>query len=182
MKKLVSLLLAVIMVLSMGSIAMADEPVELTIAVIRRATDISNSYNERAWAKDAEAAMNVKLNFIELPEGSHQEPLAGLLSGEQVDVYFMGMHFSDSIITENPGMFHAYTLDEIKTYCPTYYELAEKYVDNWQEYTTWPDGKIYGLMGHNAKQATGLLQGTIPLFQPGRRIDLLHVQPSCQLI
>ena len=159
MKKLVSLLLAVIMVLSMGSIAMADEPVELTIAVIRRATDISNSYNERAWAKDAEAAMNVKLNFIELPEGSHQEPLAGLLSGEQVDVYFMGMHFSDSIITENPGMFHAYTLDEIKTYCPTYYELAEKYVDNWQEYTTWPDGKIYGLMGHNAKQATGLLQG-----------------------
>ena len=61
MKKLVSLLLALIMVLSMSSIALAaDEPVELTLAVIRRATDISNSYNERAWVKDAEKALNVK--------------------------------------------------------------------------------------------------------------------------
>lgn len=160
MKKLVSLLLALIMVLSMSSIALAaDEPVELTLAVIRRATDISNSYNERAWVKDAEKALNVKLTFVELPEGSHAEPLAGLLAGEQIDVYFMGMHFADSIITENPGMFHAYTMDEIKTYAPTYYALAEEHVEDWQTFTTWPDGNIYGLMGHNARQATGLLQG-----------------------
>lgn len=160
MKKLVSLLLAVIMVLSMSSMAFAaEEPTELTIAVIRRSTDISNSYNERAWVKDAEKALNLKLNFVELLEGSHSEPLAGLLAGDQVDVYFMGMHFDDSIITENTGMFHAITMEEIQTYCPTYYALAEKYVDGWQEYTTWPDGNIYSLMGHNVKQATGLTQG-----------------------
>ena len=111
------------------------------------------------FRSDAEEALNVKLNFVELPEGSYAEPLAGLLAGEQIDVYFMGMHFADSLITENPGMFHAYTLDEIKTYTPTYYALAEEHVEDWQKFTTWPDGNIYGLMGHNAKQATGLLQG-----------------------
>ena len=114
MKRLVSLLLALMMCLCTANLAIAESaPTELTIAVVRRTTDITESFNEKMWVKDAEEALNVKLNFVELIEGAVDEPLAALLAGDLPDVFFMGMQFAVSLITMNSGLFRPITDEEI---------------------------------------------------------------------
>ncbi len=162
MKRLVSLLLALMMCLCTANLAIAEStPTELTIAVVRRLKDISESYNERAWAKDAEKALNLKLNFVEFMEGAVDEPLAAVLAGDLPDVFFMGMQFGETLITQNSGLFRVITEDDLKTYAPNYYSMVENNVEGWREYMTYPDGNMYGLMGaslsSNQHQAQGIM-------------------------
>ena len=160
MKRLVSLLLALMMCLCTANLAIAEStPTELTIAVVRRTTDITESFNEKMWVKDAEEALNVKLNFVELIEGAVDEPLAALLAGDLPDVFFMGMQFADSLITMNSGLFRPITEEEIKTYAPTYYNLAETYAAGWRESMTYPDGNMYGMMSGPLTSEQHLTQG-----------------------
>ena len=147
--RILSLFVALILCLTMfGCVSYAEEaPVELTIAVRRRAYDDTESYSEKHWVQEAEAACNVKINWIELKEDSMAEQLAAVLAGELPDAFMCGANMTDSLIAQNPNLWRTLTVEEIQQYCPTIYSLYNEYVDGWQEFLTYPDGNIYGLIG-----------------------------------
>ena len=146
MKRLISLLLALLLSLSVLG-ALADEPVPLTVAVIRRSTDTTESYNEKYFVKKSEEACNVKLTWIELPQDQTAEPLAALLAGNLPDIFMVADAMSDTIVLQNSKLWQPITVEELQQYCPNVYAEYEKYVDGWQAFLTYPDGNIYGLMG-----------------------------------
>ena len=147
MKRLFSLLLALLLCVTAFSFAQAEEPTPLTVAVIRRSTDTTESYSEKYFVKDSEAACNVKLTWIELPQDQAAEPLAALLAGNLPDIFMVADAMSDTIVLQNSKLWQPITVDELKQYCPNLYNEYETYVDGWQAYLTYPDGNIYGLMG-----------------------------------
>lgn len=110
-------------------------------------TDTTESFSEKYFVKDSEAACNVKITWVELLDGQHSEPLAAMLAGNLPDIFMLSGKISDSVILQNASLWQSLTVDEIKQYCPNVYVLYEKYVDNWEAYLTFPDGNIYSLMG-----------------------------------
>jgi len=149
LKQLLSLLLVFALCLSfLGIAAIAEEaPVELTIAVRRRPYDSTTSYSEKHWVQKAEEACNVKINWIELLEDSMTEQLAAVLAGDLPDAFMCGANMTDSLITQNTNLWHVITMEELEAYCPTYLNVCETYIDGWKDFTTYPDGNMYGLMG-----------------------------------
>ena len=147
MKRLTCLLLALMLCLPALTFAQAEEPVSLTIAVMRRSTDTTESYSEKYFVKDSEAACNVKITWIELPEGQTKEPIAGMLAGNLPDIFMMAGNISDSVILQNAKLWQPITVEELQEYCPNVYNLYETRVEGWKDYLTFPDGNIYSLMG-----------------------------------
>lgn len=160
LKRIISLFLVVVMCLSVTTFAHADDaPVELTVVVCRRTTDITESFNQKHWAQDSQKACNVKINWIELTEGQIDEPLAALLAGDLPDVIFMGNKVSDALISANSKLWQAITVEEIKTLCPNVYAMYEKYFPDWENFLTYPDGNIYGLMSGSLSQTMNCIWG-----------------------
>ena len=131
------------------SFAIAEEPTQLTICIGRRPYDSTESYSEKHWVQEVEKACNLKINWIELPEETMKEQLSSALinTNNLPDIFMCGNKMTDSIVSQNTGLWHVFTMDEIKQYAPTYYEVCEKYIDGWVDATTYPDGNIYSLMG-----------------------------------
>ena len=153
-KRILGILLAAAICFSLigSSIASAapastEEPIELTICVGRRPYDSTASYAEKHWVQKAEKACNVKITWIELLEDSMSEQLAAVLAGNLPDAFMCGKHMADPLIVQSTDMWRSFTLDEIREWAPTYYATCERYIDDWQNFVTYPDGKIYGLMG-----------------------------------
>ena len=145
-KRILSFLMALMLLCGIASIAAAEEPVTLTIATTRRTTDITESYNQKNWAQEIEKACNVKINWIELTEGQIEEPLTALLAASPLpDIFWSGKAMSDSIASLNTKLWHVITEDEIKTYMPNLYNFYENYFPTWRENQTYPDGNIYSL-------------------------------------
>ena len=142
-KRILSFLMALMLLCGIASIAAAEEPVTLTIATTRRTTDITESYNQKNWAQEIEKACNVKINWIELTEGQIEEPLTALLAASPLpDIFWSGKAMSDSIVSLNTKLWHVITEDEIKTYMPNLYNFYENYFPTWRENQTYPDGNI----------------------------------------
>lgn len=145
-KRILSFLMALMLLCGIASIAAAEEPATLTIATTRRTTDITESYNQKNWAQEIEKACNVKINWIELTEGQIEEPLTALLAASPLpDIFWSGKAMSDSIVSLNTKLWHVITEDEIKTYMPNLYNFYENYFPTWRENQTYPDGNIYSL-------------------------------------
>ena len=147
--RIVALFLSLAMLLSLCSFAIAEEPTQLTICIGRRPYDSTESYSEKHWVQEEEKACNLKINWIELPEETMKEQLSSALinTNNLPDIFMCGNKMTDSIVSQNTGLWHVFTMDEIKQYAPTYYEVCEKYIDGWVDATTYPDGNIYSLMG-----------------------------------
>ena len=147
--RIVALFLSLAMLLSLCSFAIAEEPTQLTICIGRRPYDSTESYSEKHWVQEVEKACNLKINWIELPEETMKEQLSSALinTNNLPDIFMCGNKMTDSIVSQNTGLWHVFTMDEIKQYAPTYYEVCEKYIDGWVDATTYPDGNIYSLMG-----------------------------------
>ena len=93
MKKLISLVLALAMLLPMfATIALADEaPVELSIVVRRRDTDITETFDEKYWAQKVLEDLNIDLQFVEISENDAQTEVATIMAGSTLpDVFFVG--------------------------------------------------------------------------------------------
>ncbi len=148
-KKLVGIMLVLMLCAPLfEGVALADDgPVELTIAVRRRPYDSTTSYSEKHWVQKAEEACNVKIHWIELLEDSMAEQLAAVLAGELPDAFMCGKDMTDALISQNTGLWHPLTMEDLQTYAPTYYNVCETYIDGWKDFVTYPDGKMYGLMG-----------------------------------
>lgn len=150
MKRILSLALALAMMLTLcgiTSVTAEEAPTELTIVTVRRTTDITESYSQKVWVQDLEKACNVKINWIELVEGQYDEPLTALLASDKLpDIFWAGSIMSDSIVSQNPGLWHVMTMDEITTYMPNLYAFLQKYwADGWVANQTYPDGNIYSM-------------------------------------
>ena len=145
-KRVLSFLMALMLLCGISSIAAAEEPVTMSIATVRRTTDITESYNQKNWSKDIEEACNVKINWLELTEGQTDEPLTAILASNSLpDIFWAGSIMSDSLVSLNTKLWHVITEDEIKTYLPNLYNFYENYFPTWRENQTYPDGNIYSL-------------------------------------
>lgn len=147
-KRVLSFLMALMLLCGISSIAAAEEPVTMSIVTTRRTTDITESYSQKVWVQELEKACNVKINWVELTEGQVDEPLtATLASATLPDIFWTGKAMTDGIVSQNTKLWHVITEDEIKTYMPNLYNFYETYVDGWRENQTYPDGNIYSLPG-----------------------------------
>lgn len=148
--RIIALALTSLMILTMGvALALADEPEELTIVIGRRSYDATTSYSEKHWVQEAEKACNIKINWIELPETTIKEQLASVMADANnlPDVFMCGKFMTDDLVSQNVSLWRPLTLEEIQTKVPNYYNFCEEYIDDWQEFITYPDGNIYVMMG-----------------------------------
>lgn len=148
-KRILSVFLALTLCLTLaGGFAVAeDAPVELTICVGRRPYDSTESYSDKHWVQKAEEACNVKITWIELLEDSMTEQLAAVLAGNLPDAFMCGGKMSDALVVQNSSLWRPITMEELRQWAPNYFSTCEKYVDGWQDFVTYPDGNIYGMMG-----------------------------------
>ena len=149
MKKLVSLVLALAMLLPMfASVALAEAPTELSIVVVRRETDITETYDEKYWAQKVLEDLNIDLKFIEMAEADRATEVATLLAGSTLpDVFMAGTAMTDELVLANSGLWRTLTVEEIREKLPNAAAVYDKYIDGWEAYLTYPDGNIYGLPG-----------------------------------
>lgn len=147
MKKLVSLVLALAMMLTMfASVAVAEEPAKLSVVVVRRETDITESYNEKYWVQKVKEDLNIELEFIEMAEADRATEIATILAGSTLpDVFMAGNAMTEALVLANAGLWRTFTVDEIRTKLPNAAAVYDKYIDSWEAYLTYPDGNIYGL-------------------------------------
>ena len=126
--RIVALFLSLAMLLSLCSFAIAEEPTQLTICIGRRPYDSTESYSEKHWVQEVEKACNLKINWIELPEETMKEQLSSVLTNTNnlPDIFMCGNKMTDSIVSQNTGLWHVFTMDEIKQYAPTYYGSMRK--------------------------------------------------------
>lgn len=148
-KRFLSLLLGLVMCLALfsGTARASEAPVELTICTVRRTTDITTSYAEKHWVQALEKACNVKITWIELLEGSTDEPLTALLAGNLPDIFWAGSILKDDIISQNTSLWHTITEEEMQTHTPNLVKFMDANVDGWRDFLTYPDGNIYGFAG-----------------------------------
>lgn len=164
MKRLVSLILALVMVLSMSA-ALAEvtyplttEPVTITIAVAQHDADVVEDFNTKYAIKQAEEVTGVHIEWIPVIEGNTTEKVATMLAGDLPDV-FLGL-VNDTMIMQNPSLF-VQTEDLIEQYCPNIYATYEAEVDGWRTFLTYPDGHMYGLIANYRFNPNNGIDGTM---------------------
>lgn len=147
MKKLVSLFLALVMLLSLTTtFAVAEDNVELSIVVRRRDTDVTESFDEKYWAQKTQEDLGIKLNFIEISENDYATEIATILAGSTLpDIFFVGNSMNDTLVLANAGLWRPITEEEIRTYIPNAAAVYDQYMGDWQSYLTYPDGNMYAL-------------------------------------
>lgn len=167
MKRLVSLFLALVMVLSMSA-ALAEvtyplttEPVTITIAVAQHNADAVSDFNTKTAIKQAEEVTGVHIEWIPIQEGNN-EKVATMLAGDMPDV-FLGL-LNDTLIQQNSDMF-VQTENLIEKYCPNIFATYEENVDGWRTFLTYPDGHMYGLIANYRANPSNGMQGTMWIRQ-----------------
>ena len=168
MKRLVSLFLALVMVLSMSA-ALAEvtyplttEPVTITIAVAQHDADVVEDFNTKYAIKQAEEVTGVHIEWIPIIEGNTTEKVATMLAGDLPDV-FLGL-VNDTMIQQNPSLF-VQTEDLIEKYCPNIFATYEEHVDGWRTFLTYPDGHMYGLIANYRANPNNGINGTMWIRQ-----------------
>lgn len=168
MKRLVSLFLALVMVLSMSA-ALAEvtyplttEPVTITIAVAQHDADVVEDFNTKYAIKQAEEVTGVHIEWIPIIEGNTTEKVATMLAGDLPDV-FLGL-VNDTMIQQNPSLF-VQTEDLIEKYCPNIFATYEAHVDGWRTFLTYPDGHMYGLIANYRANPNNGINGTMWIRQ-----------------
>lgn len=147
MKKLISLVLALALVLPIVStVALAEEVTELSIVVRRRDTDITETFDEKYWAQKVLEDLNIDLKFIEISENDYATEVATILAGSTLpDLFFVGNSMPDTLVLANAGLWRPFTVEEIRSKMPNAAAVYDKYIEDWESFMTYPDGNIYAL-------------------------------------
>ncbi len=146
-KKLLAMLLALVLVLTMVPAVFAeDAPVELSIVVRRRDTDITEDFHEKHWVQQTEKELNVKFTFIEISENDYAQEVATLLANPVLpDLFFVGNSMPESLVLANAKLWKTFTEEEIRAKVPNAAAVYDQYITDWVSYMTYPDGNIYSL-------------------------------------
>lgn len=166
MKRLVSLILVMLMALCACASAevtypLTTEPVTITIAVAQHTSDAVEDFNTKYAIAEANEVTGITIEWIPVMEGNNEQ-VATLLAGDLPDV-FLGL-LSDTQITQNASLF-LQTENLIEEYCPNIYATYEEYVDGWQNFLTYPDGHMYGLIANYRAAYNNSVQGTMWINQ-----------------
>lgn len=130
---------------------------ELTIAILRKSTDTTDTFNDKIIIKMVEEATGIHVNWIEVDEAVANERINVMLSeSEQPDVY-LGLLSDDALIT-NAEMF--YDLSEeglLETYAPHVLEIYDEILADGadvRKMLTMPDGTMRSLASNSAVSPT----------------------------
>lgn len=135
----------------------STEPAKLTIAVMQHSNDILTDVGQKAILQEAVETLGYEVEWISIMEGNDSEKTAGLLTDNQVDVYW-GI-LNDDQILKNAELFLPIE-DYIEEYCPNVYAAYQDNMDGWKQYLTYPDGHIYGMMGGFMNSVNNSVNGT----------------------
>ena len=135
----------------------STEPAKLTIAVMQHSNDVLTDVGQKAILQEAVETLGYEVEWIFIMEGNDSEKVAGLLTDNQVDVYW-GILKDDQIL-KNAELFLPIE-DYIEEYCPNVYATYQDNMDGWKQYLTYPDGHIYGMMGGFMNSVNNSVNGT----------------------
>ncbi len=142
MKKALSLLIALALVLGMASFAVAADNVTIKIPVYDRGFEgwnVTDNYYTR-WIQDEFGTPNgITVQFVGITRSAEvQDYMQMLAAGNAPDIIF---HYDmpQAVIYQSEGAMQAIDMEEMKTYAPTYYEMTSGMVDTYGEL----DGETY---------------------------------------
>ena len=153
MKKLVSLLLALCVMLSMAAVASADVPgdwapfaerVKITVPVYDRSKEgypaVDDNYWTRYIQKDFCDKYNIEVKYVAIPRGDVMTKYSMLIAAEDTPTIMMEYDYPKVAQWANDGAMQEINLEEFAKVAPTFYQAM---VDNNQLGYTDINGKTY---------------------------------------
>ena len=144
MKKLVSLLLVLSMVLTLFSLSAVAETQEFTIAVYRKeGLDKSSGTATKAGAVNAEATTGIKINYYEIDDSAVTEKVNIMLASGDLPDAFVHVASQTQIVSNLPQFvaLNEYLTEENAPHLMAMFEQYPELLDM----LTQPDGNIYTL-------------------------------------
>lgn len=143
-KKIVSLLLAVLMVSSMASIALADDAAPMKVAIVRWTDSWGTDFTQTAFLKEISEATGVNIEWDTYYNGDWAEQKSLLLaSGELPAAFFGSISLTDTDIAQNEAFF--VDLAPYIEECMPNLSAIFAADPTMKAMCTTRDGKIYGL-------------------------------------
>ncbi len=153
MKKLVSLLLALCVMLSMAAVASADVPgdwapfaerVKITVPVYDRSKEgypaVDDNYWTRYIQKEFGDKYNIEVKYVAIPRGDVMTKYSMLIAAEDTPTIMMEYDYPKVAQWANDGAMQEINLEEFAKVAPTFYQAM---VDNNQLGYTDINGKTY---------------------------------------
>lgn len=120
---------------------------EITIAVNKRLSDKSESFNDKPIFKMAEEATGIHINWIEVDEAAATEKTNIMLTSDMPDAFLWLLN--ESQIATNLDLFYDLSEDGLlEKYAPNVLADYET-MENGLDMITWPDGSIRSLITGN---------------------------------
>lgn len=137
-----SLMLAMVMLLAiLPTVALAQEPVELTVLTMRWG-DHGDTFTNNQWLKDTEEKLGVKINWEVVSSNDWEEQRGLLLAGGQLPDIFLGNQtMRDGDVTGNRSYFLELT-DVVNQHMPNYKHALET-IPGMKKIVTEADGTMY---------------------------------------
>mgnify|MGYP000280658199 CR=1 FL=1 len=142
MKKIMALLIA--LVLMLPCIAIADENVKITVAILRDVDDHSTSFADKELVQQACATTGVDVEWVEIPAAYKDERLPVLLAGGDLPDLFLGILDTDTV-SANSGLFMPLN-DLVRENAPNLTKFFDKFDSRLWDMCIYPDGNMYALV------------------------------------
>lgn len=142
MKKMLTLILALMLALSFGAVAAAEEPITLTIMCSRNAAVNVAAEENTAW-QAAAAAVGINLEFIDVDNGSWSEKFNITLAGGDLPDIFTKSSISAVTVKDNMDAGLFVNLADYAEYLPNYMAVLDSDA-SLKDLATFSDGSIGG--------------------------------------
>ena len=185
MKKLVSLLLTLCLLLSLASFAAADVPadwqpfaerVKITVPVYDRSKvgypPVDDNYWTRWIQENFGEKYNIDVQYVAIPRGDVMTKYSMLIAAQETPTILMEYDYPKVAQWANDGAMTEINLDEFKAVAPTFYQAM---VDNKQLGYTDINGKTYFVLTERPYYDTTFTYATFVRMDWLRKIGYDHV-------
>ncbi len=188
MKKLISLLLALCLVLSLASVASADVPtdwepfaerVKITVPVYDRSKVGYPAVDDNYWTqwiqKEFGDKYNIDVQYVAIPRGDVMTKYSMLIAAEETPTILMEYDYPKVAQWANDGAMTEINLEEFAKVAPTFYQAM---VDNNQLGYTDINGKTYFVLTERPYYDTTFTYATFVRMDWLRQVGYDHVPQS----
>ena len=188
MKKLISLLLALCLVLSLVSVASADVPtdwepfaerVKITVPVYDRSKVGYPAVDDNYWTqwiqKEFGDKYNIDVQYVAIPRGDVMTKYSMLIAAEETPTILMEYDYPKVAQWANDGAMTEINLEEFAKVAPTFYQAM---VDNNQLGYTDINGKTYFVLTERPYYDTTFTYATFVRMDWLRQVGYDHVPQS----
>ena len=185
MKKLVSLLLTLCLLLSLASFAAADVPadwqpfaerVKITVPVYDRSKvgypPVDDNYWTRWIQENFGEKYNIDVQYVAIPRGDVMTKYSMLIAAQETPTILMEYDYPKVAQWANDGAMTEINLDEFKAVAPTFYQAM---VDNKQLGYTDINGKTYFVLTERPYYDTTFTYATFVRMDWLRKVGYDHV-------